>query len=56
MLVCYLIIIYFTLANGMVLPEVNSQSLEWLFQKLLRYKHHAENYELALDQQIMPFG
>ena len=40
----------------MVLPEVNSQSLDWLFQKLLRYEHHAENYKLALDQQIIPFG
>ena len=47
---------YITLANGMVLPEVNSQSLDWLFQKLLRYEHHAENYKLALDQQIIPFG
>ena len=56
LLVCYLIIIYITLANGMVLPEVNSQSLDWLFQKLLRYEHHAENYKLALDQQIIPFG
>ena len=40
----------------MVLPEVNSQSLDPLFQKLLRYEHHAENYKLALDQQIIPFG
>ena len=55
-LVCYLIIIYITLANGMVLPEVNSKSLDWLCEKLLRYEHHAENYKLALDQHIILFG
>ena len=27
-----------------------------MFQKLLRYEHHAENYKLAIDQQIKPFG
>ena len=54
--VCYLIIIYITLANGMVLLEVNSQSLDWFFQKLLRYEHYAENYKLAVDQQIIRFG
>ena len=47
---------YITLPNGMVLPEVNSQSLDWFFQKLLRYEHYAENYKLAVDQQIIPFG
>ena len=56
LLVCRLIIIHIILANGVVLPEVNSQSLDWLFQKLLRYEHHVENYKLALDQQIIPFG
>ena len=56
LLVCYLIMIYITLGNGMVLPEVISQSLGRLFQKLLRYEHHAENYKLSLDQQIIPFG
>ena len=40
----------------MVLPEVNSQFLEWLIQNLLRYEHHEENYKLALDQQIILFG
>ena len=40
----------------MVLPEVHSQSLEWLLQNLLRYEHHVENHKLALDQQIIPFG
>ena len=55
MLACYLIIIYITLANGMVFLEVNSQCLDWLFQKL-RYEHHVENYKLTLDQQIIPFG
>ena len=27
-----------------------------LFSKLLRYEHHAENYKLALEKQIIPFG
>ena len=44
------------LANEMVLLEVNPRSLDWLFQKLLRYEHHVENYKLALDQQIILFG
>ena len=56
LLVCYLIIIYIKLANGMILPKVNSQYLNWLFQKLLRYEHHGENCKLVSDQQIIPFG
>ena len=44
----YLIIIYITIVNGIF--------LDYLFSKLLRYEHQAENYKLALEKQIMPFG
>ena len=40
----------------MVFPEANSQKLDHLLSKLLRYEHHAEIYKLALDKQIIPFG
>ena len=30
--------------------------MDYLFSKLLRYEHQAENYKLALEKQIMPFG
>ena len=44
------------LPNGMVFPEANSQKLDYLFSKLLRYEHHAINHELALEKQIIPFS
>ena len=31
----------------MVLPEVHSQSLEWLLQNLLRYEHHVEELQVG---------
>ena len=37
-------------------PEANSQKLDYLFSKLLRYENHAENYKLALEKQIIAFG
>ena len=52
----YLITIYITIVNGMVSPDANSHKLDYLFSKLLRYEHHAENYKLALQKQIIPFG
>ena len=52
----YLITIYITIVNGMVFPEANSQKLDYLFSKLLRYEHHTENYKLTLEKQIIPFG
>ena len=52
----YLITIYITIVNGMVFPEANSQKLDYLFSKLLRYENHAENYKLALEKKIIPFG
>ena len=52
----YLITIYITIVNEMVFPEPNSQKLDYLFSKLLRYGHHVENYKLALEKQIIPFG
>ena len=48
--ICYLIIIYTTTLNGMVYPEANSQKWNYLFSKLLRHEHHAENYKLALKK------
>ena len=44
------------LPNRMVFPEANSQKLDYLFSKLLRYEHHAINHELALEKQIIPFS
>ena len=38
----------------MVFPEANSQKLDYLFSKVLSYKHHAENYKL--EKQIISFG
>ena len=40
----------------MVFSEANSQKLDYVLSKLLRYEHHAEIYKLALDKQIIPFG
>ena len=40
----------------MVFPEANSQKLDYLCSKVLSYKHHAENYKLALEKQIISFG
>ena len=30
--------------------------MDFLFSKLLRYEHCAENYKLALEKQVIPFG
>ena len=44
----YLITICAAIVNGIVFPEANSKKLDYLFSKLLRYEHYAENYKLAL--------
>ena len=40
----------------MIFPEANSQKLDYLFSKLLRYEHHAINHKLPLEKQIIPFS
>ena len=32
------------------------KKLDYLFRKLLRYEHQADNYKLALEKQIIPVG
>ena len=50
-----LIIFYYVVIKGMVL-NVRFSHLDHLFQKLLRYHHHNQNYRTSLQEGIIPTG
>ena len=48
-------IFYYVVIKGMVLNEGLSL-LDHLFQKSLPYHHHKANYEISLQERIIPTG
>ena len=48
-------IIYYVVVKGMVLTD-GLQHLDHLFQKLLRYHHHKEDFRISLQKRIIPTG